>query len=172
MKESSKLEEIMQNQKVERRDSEYYFNGKNNDESFREAKELQEDLFNTLPQQKEETKETNKAAQLLVNQRFDEAIKAYMDLCEKYSHSRGLFESQIGAAYFFKDDFETAVEYYLKSMEHGYSDSADYNLWEAYEILYKQSKDIGYIKKYLRLFPNGDYVQQANNILENSSNKR
>lgn len=166
------IDNKVENDKVDKRvdmdekTQSFYFKGEKSEESFKEAKKIQDELLSSLSQEKEETKEINKAAQLLVNQQFDEAIKAYESLCEKYPNSRGIYESQIGAAFFFKNDYHTAVEYYLKSMDHGFTDDADYNLWEAYEILYKQSKDNSYINKYLKLFPNGEYVSQANKILE------
>lgn len=133
--------------------------------SLEECKEEQDKLMESVIENTDETIDTNKAARLLVNQDFDGAIEAYTDLCNKYPSSIGLFESQIGAAYFFKADYKTAEKYYLSSMDHGFTETADYNLWEVYEIFYQQSGDKSYMERYLKLFPNGECKAEAEKIL-------
>lgn len=133
--------------------------------SFEEANALR-DSFLSIMSQDDRSKQFNAAAGMLLKKAYDPCIEAYTLLGEKYPDELGLCESQIGAAYYFKEEYEKAVEYYVAAMNHG-SDASmmDDNIWEAYEVLYQKTQDKSYIEKYKALFPNGSYISKANKIL-------
>jgi len=99
--------------------------------------------------------------------KFDKSIQLYQKLADTYLEKKGLYLSQVGAAYYFLEDYATAIEYYIKAKENG-ADSAmiDDNVWEACETIYETDKtDKTAIEKYLEYYPNGNYTKKAKKLL-------
>lgn len=133
--------------------------------SFEEAQDMREHFLSVMSQD-DRNKEFNAAAGLMLKKAFDTGIEAYELLAKKYPDSLGLCESQIGAAYFFKEEYEKAIEYYIAAMNHGENkDMMDDNIWEAYEVLFQNTKDKEYLAKYLGLFPQGSYAAKAKKMM-------
>lgn len=63
----------------------------------------------------------NEAAGLLVRQDFDAAIDAYSAIAERYPEKRATAFSQIGAAWFFKNEFARAIQFYQLALREGAS---------------------------------------------------
>ncbi|MBZ4283831.1 hypothetical protein LAJ55_13555, partial [Streptococcus pneumoniae] len=88
----------------------------------------EEFLANTS--QNDKNKEFNSAANFMLEQMYDECIEAYQLLQEKYPSELGTCQAQIGAAYFFKDEFEKAISYYILAKENGADEGMmDDNVW-------------------------------------------
>jgi tetratricopeptide (TPR) repeat protein len=115
------------------------------------------------------------ASKLMTSKKFQESLDLYKKLSENYPDNRGLYESQVGAAYYFLGEYEKAVEYYISAMNNGGNKSMmDDNIWEAAEafskldILLENGSIINpknLIEKYLELFPNGSYAKKAKQVL-------
>lgn len=115
------------------------------------------------------------ASKLMTSGKFSESLDLYKKLSENYPNNKGLYESQIGAAYFFLGKYDTAVEYYISSMNNGGDKRMmDDNIWEAaesfskLEILMEDGSIMNpnnLIEKYLEIFPDGSYAKKAKNIL-------
>lgn len=82
----------------------------------------------------ESTRRINDAARLLVNGLFDEAIKSWLDIAEAWPVQEGLAWSQVGAAFYFKGDYGTAIHYYEKAKTAG-QQGMDANIDEAVEAM-------------------------------------
>ncbi len=61
----------------------------------------------------------NAAARLLVGGAFREAIAAYEEIMRLHPETTADCEGQIGAAYFFLKDYETAIDYYERALANG-----------------------------------------------------
>jgi tetratricopeptide (TPR) repeat protein len=115
------------------------------------------------------------ASKLMSSKKHSESIDLYTKLSESYPKNKGLYESQIGANYYFLGDYEKAIEYYVSAMNNGSNKNMmDDNIWEAAEAFSKlqtPAKDgsiintKSLIEKYIEIFPNGSYVKKAKNIL-------
>lgn len=124
----------------------------------------------------DENEMMRKASKLMTSEKFEESLELYQKLSNDYPNKRGLYESQVGAAYFFLGEYEKAVEHYISSMNNGGDkDMMDDNIWEAaeaysnLEILTEDGSVIspkGLVEKYLELFPNGSYAKKARKILD------
>ena len=102
---------------------------------------------------------------LVANGQYDEAIAEYEILIEKAPEDKYLFIDQIGAIYFFKEEYHHAFENYKIASEHKIS-SSDFNLWEVCELLYKKENNLEYIQTYLKYWPDGEFAKQANDYLK------
>jgi len=135
-----------------------------------------DDFISKNPMAKnDEDEQRRNAAKLMTSKKFKESLDLYKKLSENYPKDKGLYESQIGAAYYFLGDYEKAIEYYVSSMNNGGNKSMmDDNIWEAAEAFSKLEilmedgsiKDSKYlVEKYIEIFPTGSYVKNAKNIL-------
>jgi tetratricopeptide (TPR) repeat protein len=130
-----------------------------------EALNLQTDLLKQL-ELGNSAKAINAAATMMMKKMYNEAIAAYQHIAEKFPKEKGTAHGQIGAAHFFKGDYEKAIEYYVSARSNGeHAGMMDDNIWEACETLYKQSQDKKWANKYLELCPEGAYKKQANELL-------
>lgn len=106
----------------------------------------------------------NAAARLMTSRKFDEAIAAYDKIGVDFPDEAGTALGQIGAAYFFKGNFERAIAAYVTARDHG-ADAGmmDDNIWEACEALAKKepAQKAAHFARYLELCPAGRYVKQA-----------
>ncbi|GAA4275588.1 tetratricopeptide repeat protein [Aquimarina mytili] len=108
------------------------------------------------------------ASIMLTSGKFEEAIELYKKLAENYPENKGLYLSQVGAAWYFLNDFQKAIQYYKEARENGANESMmDDNIWEASEAIYKNNNDKNAIEKYLEYYPDGSYVKKAKKILSN-----
>lgn len=78
----------------------------------------------------------NAAAGLMTTGQFAECIEAYRVIAEQHPEKLGICEAQIGAAYYFLGDYQTAIRYYQQAKGHGANpDHMDDNIAEAREAL-------------------------------------
>ena len=119
----------------------------------------------------EENEMMRTASKLMTSRKFDESLELYKRLVEQYPAKRGLYESQIGVAYFFMGKYETAFTHYVSAMNNGGDKSMmDDNIWEAAEAYSKSeaasqgsstAHPLGLIKEYMELFPKGNHAKKA-----------
>jgi tetratricopeptide (TPR) repeat protein len=115
---------------------------------------------------KDEDQAINFAARLMDNEQYNQAIAYFSAIAIQYPHEQGLCECQIGAAYYFLGDYEQAIEYYLAAREHGMNeDMMDDNIWEACETIFQKTNDLSAIEQYLKLCPEGKYIEDAKILL-------
>ncbi|MCI5057949.1 MAG: hypothetical protein MRY83_17680 [Flavobacteriales bacterium] len=107
-----------------------------------------------------------RASSALTSGSFKEAVQIYEEMAEKFPESKGMYLSQVGAAYYFLNEFDKAIEYYISARDHGADASMmDDNIWEACEAIYKNTNEINSIQRYLELCPNGSYTKKANKLI-------
>jgi tetratricopeptide (TPR) repeat protein len=118
------------------------------------------------PAKNDENAKMRNASKLLTSGQFTESLDLYKKMAEEYPQNKGVYESQVGANYFFLEQYEKAIEYYVSAMNNDADKSMiDDNIWEATEILYKQTGDKTKIEYYINLFPNGNYIKKAKKLL-------
>ena len=135
--------------------------------TLEEGNKIHDELYSKISSPlSNESELTKKAIKLLTSGKHADSIELYKQLIHEYPNQKDTYESQIGANYYFLGEFEKAIEYYTISMNSGFSKSmSDDNIWEAYLALFEKSKDKQYIEKYVQQFPNGNFIKQANKIL-------
>jgi len=87
--------------------------------SLEQAKELQEKIFATLSETDDVNAKVNAAARLMTSGQFEACIQAYEHIATAHPQELPTCESQIGAAYYFLGQYEKAIEYYQRALEHG-----------------------------------------------------
>ena len=108
------------------------------------------------------------ASKLMTSGKYSESIDLYKKLSDDFPQNKGLYESQIGAAYYFLGDYDNAIKYYVSGMNNGGDKRMmDDNIWEATEALYNKTKDKSKLEQYITLFPNGSYKKKAEKLLQN-----
>ena len=149
--------------------------GKNKN-SLQDMDKKNDDFIARNPIAKDDENEMMRnASKLMTSKKFRESLDLYKILSENYPNNKGLYESQIGVAYYFLGEYEHAVDNYISSLNNGGNKSMmDDNIWEAaeayskLEILLEDGSIINpknLIEKYLEIFPNGSYAKKAKNIL-------
>ena len=109
-----------------------------------------------------------KASGYMAGGEFAKAVELYRELADRYPENRGLYLGQVGAAYYFMSDFDSAISYYQQARKEGADESMmDDNMWEASEEIYNAGGDgaKAAIERYLALYPSGNYVKRANKLL-------
>ncbi|MCO5248065.1 MAG: suppressor of fused domain protein [Chitinophagales bacterium] len=107
------------------------------------------------------------ADQLLREGPYNVCINLYKALIQKYPEERDRYENGIGNAYLKMGEFDKAIEFYILSRSHGmHSDISEKNIWDACLKMYKESKDLKYIREYIH-HSNGKYLEKAEAILQN-----
>lgn len=108
--------------------------------SLEEAQALQRELLAGC-ETGEVSQKINAAARLMLTGRHDDCIAAYSAIAAEHPEERGTCEGQIGAAHFFKGDYETAIRWYEAARSHGADASMmEDNIKEAQEALAKKSR--------------------------------
>jgi tetratricopeptide (TPR) repeat protein len=80
----------------------------------------------------------NIASQLSLSGAYREAIAAYEQISERFPNRSATCKNNIGAAYFFLGEYETALRYYVEAGEAGeHAQRIEYNIWEACAELVK-----------------------------------
>jgi tetratricopeptide (TPR) repeat protein len=140
---------------------------KNKSMSLKEANDLNNQIIKDSPVSENKENELLKnASSLLTNGYFEDAVEAYQQMAEEFPEKKGLYQSQVGAAYYFLGDYKKAIEYYVSAMNNGFDrQMSEDNIWEASEELYKQQHELKVIVYYLDLFPNGRYAKNATQYL-------
>ena len=114
----------------------------------------------------EEDEMMRQAAKCMSSGLFTESLNRYVEMSDKFPHKKGLYLSQAGAACFFLQEYNTAIDYYTSALENGADSSMmDDNIWEAIEILFNNTKDKSHLERYLNIFPKGNYVKTAEKLL-------
>lgn len=134
--------------------------------SFEEANKAREAFMQLIDTSDDQSKLFNAASGMMLGKNFDGAIEAFGKLAEKYPERAETCESQIGAAWYFKGDYDKAINHYVNALNKG-ADAGmmDDNVWEAAEALYNKNNDKAPIQKYLSIFPDGQYVKKANKLM-------
>lgn len=97
---------------------------------------------------------------------FSKSLAIYSKMAELFPEKKGLYLSQVGANHYFMGNYDTAIETYVLSREHGMDASMiDENIWEACEQVYKEKNDPAIIESYLKHCSDGSFIKQANKIL-------
>ncbi|GAA3649446.1 tetratricopeptide repeat protein [Flavivirga jejuensis] len=132
-----------------------------------EANAKNQDFITKNPEPKDdENSLMRQASNMLTNRKFDESIEFYKRLAENYPENKGLYLSQVGVGFYFLNDFDKAIEYYLKAKNEGAdSNMMDDNIWEACEAIYNKNNDKKAIERYLEYYHNGNYAKKAKKIL-------
>ncbi len=136
--------------------------------TLKEADKLNDEFIANNPIAKDtEDEMMRQASKFMTSGNFEESINLYKRMAEEYPDNRGLYESQVGAGYYFLGNYEEAINYYVSALKNGGDeDMADDNIWEATEVLYKQTGDKSHLEKYLELFPKGNYQKDASKLLD------
>jgi tetratricopeptide (TPR) repeat protein len=136
-------------------------------QTLEQANEANKDFTakNPVPQDEEKAM-IREASGALTSGNFEKAITLYSEMADKYPANKGLYLSQVGAAYYFLEDYNKAIEYYVTAKNEG-ADAGmmDDNIWEACETIYNKTKDNTAIEKYLEYYPEGNYAKKAKKIL-------
>jgi tetratricopeptide (TPR) repeat protein len=141
------------------------------DENFQQGLNVEKaqkmrDAFLAIMIQDDEDKSFNAASGLMLKGAFNETIEAYQDLAQKYPHRKGDCESQVGAAYHFLKNYDKAIECYVSAERNGAdANMMDDNIWEACLAAYQITEEKNYIRQYLEIRPNGNYVKKAKKFL-------
>lgn len=112
---------------------------------------------------------SNHNVQLMSAQKHDEMIAFNQQVIEQYPNTNAVGNAHnfMGVAYFFKKDYQKAIQQYRLAVEHGMDGNMmDDNIWEATEILYQQTGDPAYLEDYKTNSPNGAYIKKANKLLK------
>ncbi|GAA3652330.1 tetratricopeptide repeat protein [Flavivirga jejuensis] len=138
-----------------------------------ELKVKNQDYISKNPKPKnEENALMRQASRMLTSENFNESIELYKKLAENYPQKKGLYLSQIGAAFYFLNDFDKAIEYYLKAKNEGVdSYMIDNNIWETCKAIYYSTNDDKTIERYLEYYPHGNYAKKAKKILSKKQKK-
>jgi tetratricopeptide (TPR) repeat protein len=144
----------------------FLFGKKSKPMTFEEADRINNRHIATTKAKDEEDNLMRQAAKAMSSKNFDNAIEQYTYLANLYDTKRGLYESQVGAAYYFKEEYGKALEWYIAALQHGADKSMmDDNIWEAVEALYDDTSNKDYLLSYQELFPNGQYHKKATALL-------
>ncbi|MGH1337087.1 MAG: tetratricopeptide repeat protein [Aureispira sp.] len=112
---------------------------------------------------------SNYNTQLMGAQKYEEMIAFNQQVIDKYPNTNAVGNGHnfIGVAYFFKKDYQQAIAHYRLATKHGMDmGMMDDNIWEATELLYKQTGDGAHIEAYKINSPNGAYLKKANKLLK------
>lgn len=108
--------------------------------TLEEARALQSELLKGV-EVGEVSAKVNAAAQLLLRGKHDDSIAAYSSIAVEHPEERGTCEGQVGAAFFFKGEYETAIQWYEAARAHGADPSMmDDNIKEAKEAIEKKAR--------------------------------
>lgn len=129
--------------------------------SMEKAAALQQEFVNSLADETTTSSQLiNIAGKLFTGQQFEEAIKVYENTIIRFPLETPQCLNSIGACYYYLEEYETAIEYYMKALEAGEAmDRVDYNVWESCDALIKATNNRNEQMKwkffYEEHFPNG-----------------
>jgi tetratricopeptide (TPR) repeat protein len=107
----------------------------------------------------------SKAADLMTKHQFQESMDAYQQLADEFPKDRGYYLGEVGVNHFLLNEYEKAIDYYVKARDNGADKSKmDDNIWESCEALYEKSGKKANVKKYLTLCPDGAHTKEAKKI--------
>jgi tetratricopeptide (TPR) repeat protein len=101
--------------------------------SLEEASELQHTLSEAMTDENAGPVQLiNLAGKLLTGQQFSEAIKVYETIVFRFPEETAQCLNAIGACYYYLEDYEQAIQFYMKALESGELKSrVEYNVWES-----------------------------------------
>lgn len=106
-----------------------------------------------------------KASSLMTSGQFIESAAVYDQLASEYPERKGLYQSQVGVSYFFRQDYIQAFTWYEIALENGADRSMmDDNMFEAAEIQFKNAGDGSLLEKYMGHFPGGQHIKKARKL--------
>lgn len=93
-----------------------------------------------------------------------------IDVCqsigEKNEQVRSYCQYQIGMVHFFLGNYQQAIDCYLLACRQGEAIKViEEDIWEAYQMLYKETNDKRHLVNYIESCPNGQYTKEAKKIL-------
>lgn len=141
--------------------------GKKKKMTLDEANEVNKDFVKKNPEAKDnENALMRQASSFLTSGRFEEAAKGYTELANAYPEKKGLYLSQVGAAYYFLKQYDKAIANYVESRNNGMDeDMIDDNIWEACEAIHERDGSTDTFNTYLKHCPNGSYAKKAKKFL-------
>jgi tetratricopeptide (TPR) repeat protein len=137
-----------------------------NDLSMTEMTEVQKSMQENMSEESYNSK-FNIACRTMTSGEYQKAIEEFEEVhSNSTTEMKGTCENQIGACYYFQNEFEKAISYYVKSIENGfYPDVADDNIWESCEALIKNG-DSKWAHYYLEVSAEGKYIKEANKYIK------
>ena len=143
----------------------FFFGNKN--PSLEDGKALQ-DALNPNTVGDSESARINAAARLMTSRKFDECIAAYRAIAADFPASAGECEGQVGAALYFKGDYEGALTAYVAGRDQGAdAEMMDDNIWEAIEAIAKPLAEPARKEAYFRYethCPEGSYLKKLRKL--------
>jgi tetratricopeptide (TPR) repeat protein len=134
------------------------------DLSMQEMAEVQKSMQENMSAETYNSK-FNIACRTMTAGDYAQAINEFEEVRQNSTEMKGTCENQIGACYYFQNDYEKAISYYLMSIDNGfYPDVADDNIWESCEELIKNGEN-KWAQFYIDTLPNGKYIGEANNAI-------
>ena len=136
--------------------------------TFEEMDKINDQLIKENPNVANREEELMRlATKLMSTQQFQRSIEMYKQLAAEFPDKKSLYLSQVGVGYFFLNELEQAIAYYVLAYEQGFdAEMSDDNIWEACEALFKANGNTESLQKYLTLFPKGKYRASAEKLLK------
>lgn len=101
--------------------------------SLEEASDMQQSFVEAISDENAGSMQLiNLAGKLLTGQQFKEAIKVYETIVFRFPEETAQCLNAIGACYYYLEDYELAIKFYMKALESGELKSrVEYNVWES-----------------------------------------
>ncbi len=101
--------------------------------SLEEASDMQQSFVEAISDENAGSMQLiNLAGKLLTGQQFKEAIKVYETIVFRFPEETAQCLNAIGACYYYLEDYELAIQFYMKALESGELKSrVEYNVWES-----------------------------------------
>ena len=130
--------------------------------SPQEAQALQDSFLEVMEEGGDYAQMMNTAARLSNQGQYEASNELLAKIIEQYPAEQASSLNLIGANWFFLEDYEKAIDYYVKALEAGESkEMIDFNVWEACRELYKGAETpeeaLRWKNYYQRLFPEGKH---------------
>ncbi len=111
--------------------------------SMEQAFSLQDSFKSALDNENASAYEMiNLAGKLLTSQKFEEAIELYEKIILRFPNETPQCLNAIGACQYYLENYETAIDYYIKALEAGELRSrVEYNVWESCQSIIVSSND-------------------------------
>jgi tetratricopeptide (TPR) repeat protein len=111
--------------------------------SLEEASDMQQSFVEAISDENAGSMQLiNLAGKLLTGQQFKEAIKVYETIVFRFPEETAQCLNAIGACYYYLEDYELAIQFYMKALESGELKSrVEYNVWESCQSIIDRLSD-------------------------------